>query len=85
MPNGFSVERMLEMVLEGQGNMSKKIDEIQQELSSVNANGCAQRKNDLLRLQVIETWKESTTNRFIGALFGIIVALSTAIYSVFKP
>ena len=82
MPNGFSVERMLELVLEGQNDMARKIDEIQRELSAVNANGCAKRENDIVRLTAIEQWKEFTTKSFIGVLFGTISALALALYNL---
>lgn len=62
----------------------EKQDEMQKEISSIKAVGCAQLPNYSLRLQKVEDWKESTTSKFIGGLLAIIAALATSIYNLFR-
>ena len=77
MSNGFSNETMLSMILE-------KVEGIQREVSALNANGCAQRKNDLRDIEALKAWRETVTNKFIATLVGIISSLCVAIYSIYK-
>lgn len=84
MSEGFSNEKMLELVLEGIRAANVKIDAMQAQLLDINSNGCAQYSNHSRRLDQLEMWKESATNKFIGMLMSAIIAMGTALYSLFK-
>ena len=84
MANGFTTERMVELIYEEVKGIQVKIDAIQASVAEVNSRGCAQRPNDLSRLSSLENSREGFTSKLIALLFSVILTLCTALYGVFK-
>lgn len=61
-----------------------KMDNIYGKVANIDANGCAQRSNDIRRMDLFESWKERTTNKFIGLLLSVIGSLIMALYAIFR-
>lgn len=59
-----------------------KMDMIYGKVANIDANGCAQRTNDLRRLDSIDEWREKSTNKFIALLLAVIGSLGMAIYTL---
>ena len=73
MGNGYSVEQMLDRILEDIGKVHDKIDKIKAEVSGINANGCAHRADDLRRIDELESWRTRGIVGVIGLAIGLVV------------
>lgn len=75
MGNGFSTEQMLEMVLARLDKVDEKQDSMLTQISSLNANGCAHRAEDLRRIAELESWRTRGIVGIITLTVGLIVDL----------
>lgn len=76
--NGTDIQWLREMVKDIKDDLA----EIKGEVKSISSHGCAQRPNDMLRIENLEKFKEGTTTKFIGSLLTAIGALLIAIWNM---
>lgn len=72
MGNGYSVEKMIELILDGQKETQAEIKTLHQKIDAVSLNGCAHRSDDLERIKKLEDWKTRGIIGFIGMSVTII-------------
>lgn len=53
--------------------LHEKLDGVNGQVNNINANGCAQRTNDIKRLDSLETWRDRTVGGVILALVGALM------------
>ena len=58
-----------------------KMDMIYGKVTNIDSNGCAQRSNDIRRLDILDEWREKSTGKFIALLLAVIGSLSMAVYT----
>ena len=75
MSNGFTNEDMLKMVLERVDKIVEKQDSLLTQISSLNANGCAHRGDDLKRIQDLEGWRTKGIVGVITLAVGLLIDL----------
>lgn len=75
MPNGFTTEQTLEMLVSRFDSLETKIDNVHSMVFGIHQAGCAQREGDIRRVASLESWK----NR---GIVGVIVALFTSLGGV---
>ena len=75
MSNGFTNEDMLKMVLERVDRIVEKQDSLLTQISSLNANGCAHRGDDLKRIQDLEGWRTKGIVGVITLSVGLLIDL----------
>lgn len=79
MGNGYTTEQVVDMIFKEVKNMHLKIDNIQTQVYSVVANGCAKREGDTVRIENMEKW----VNRGIAGIIVSLVATVSAFIKVF--
>jgi len=75
MGNGFTTEQMLEMVLARVDKIDEKQDYLLSQISSLDANGCAHRGDDLKRIQDLEGWRTKGIVGVITLSVGLLIDL----------
>ena len=81
MTNGFSNERMIELILEGQGKIQEDIRSLSSKVDSVMNNGCAHRPDDVRRIKDLESWR---TRGIIGVIVTLITSLGALLGMIWQ-
>lgn len=72
MSNGFSIEQMMDLIMNRLDGLDEKQDKLLAEITAINAHGCAHRPDDLRRLDDLEAWR----NRGIVGIIVLAVGLA---------
>ena len=72
---------MFTLILERLDKLDSKQDSLLQQITSINANGCAKRESDIARVDKLETWRDLSIVGVITTLVTSVGALITALWS----
>ena len=82
MANGYSMEQMIELILENQREFRVSVREMDEKLDNITAHGCAHRADDLRRVESLEDWK----NRgILGVITTLIISIGSLLAMLFSP
>ena len=80
MSNGYSVEKMIELILKNQEDMKQDIKSLDVKLDTVALFGCAHREDDLRRVKALEEWK---VKGILGLIATLIMSLGAILGMIF--
>ena len=73
MANGESYERILDRIEEAILRVEEKIDSVNRKVESINNVGCAQRPNDIRRIDNLEKWRDKGVAGIVVLAVGVIL------------
>ena len=82
MANGYSIEHMIELILDNQKEFRVIVREMDEKLDNITAHGCAHRADDLRRVKNLEDWK----NRgILGVITTLVISIGSLLAMLFSP
>ena len=82
MSNGYSIEKMIELILKNQEDMKEDIKSVDVKLDQVALFGCAHREDDLRRVKALEEWKNKG---ILGVITTLVISIGSLIAMLFSP